>query len=43
MNGCRTRLVYHVDEGLCVVPKEATDRVIILAGDDRLNEGGKFI
>jgi hypothetical protein len=44
MNRCGTRLVYHIDEGLCVVPEEATDRVIlILARDDRLNEGGKFI
>ena len=44
MNGCGTRLVYHIDEGLCVVPEEAMDHVIlILAGDDRLGKGGEFI
>ena len=37
-------LVYHIDEGLYVVPNKATDRVtLILTREDRLNQGGEFV
>ena len=39
-----TRLVYHVDEYLCVVPREATDGVVlILARKDGVDQGGKLM
>jgi len=39
-----TCLVYHVDKGLCVVPKEGTDRVtLVLTREDRLDQGGEFV
>ena len=43
MSECRTCLVYHIDESLCVVPKEAADRVArILTREDLLDQGGEF-
>ena len=36
--------VYHIDKGLCVIPNEAMDHItLILAGEDRLNQGWKVI
>lgn len=41
VNERRTCLVYHIDEGLCVVPKEVMNCVaLMLAREDRLNQGG---
>lgn len=43
MSSCGTCLVYYIDEGLCIVPKEAVDRVTpILTREDRLDQGREF-
>ena len=40
----RTCLVYHVNEGLRVVPKEATDCItFILTGEDHFDHGREFM
>ena len=40
---CGTYLVYHIDEDLRVVPREAPDSVtLIFAQKYRLDQGGKF-
>ena len=42
--GYKTCLIYHVNEGLCVVPEEATDRVaLILTREDHFDQGGDFM
>jgi len=41
MNACKTCLVNHVNKGLCVVPKEATDRVT--TREDHPDQGGEFM
>ena len=39
-----TYLIYHIDKGLRVVPKEATNRVaIIFTREDRLNQGRELM
>ena len=44
MSACRTCLVYHIDEGLDVVPKEAAGRIArILTREDLLNQGREFL
>jgi hypothetical protein len=44
MSECRTRLVYNVDERLCVIPKEARDRVArIVTRENGLDQGGEFL
>jgi len=44
MSACRTCLIYHVNEGLDVVPKEAADRIArILTREDLLNQGREFM
>ena len=36
--------IYHIDKGLCVVPKEVVDRVtLVFTREDRLDQGGKFM
>ena len=38
------RLVDHIDKGLCIIPKEGTDRVtLVLTREDRLDKGGEFV
>lgn len=40
----RTYLVYYINEGLCVIPKEMTDQIAhFLARRDCLNQGGEII
>ena len=42
-SGRRTCLIHHIDEGLRVVPKEATDRVtLILTREYHIDQGGEF-
>ena len=41
MRKCGTCLIYHIDEGLCLVPEEAADRVTFVLG--RLDQGGEFM
>ena len=44
MSECRTCLIYHIDNGLSVVPKEATDRVILtLAREDCFDQEGELV
>ena len=44
MSKYRTRLVYCIDEGLCVIPKETTDFVTLtLARKDRLDQRREFV
>jgi len=44
MTACKTCLVYHIDKGLCVVPKEAADRITrILTREDRLDQEGELM
>ena len=44
MNKCRTRLIYHINKGLGVVPTEAADNIIpILTREDSLDQEGEFI
>jgi len=44
MSGCRTCLIHHIDKGLHIVPKKATDRVaLILTREDQVDQGGEFI
>jgi len=41
---CRTCLVYHINEGLRVISREATDIfTIIFTREDRLDQGGEFM
>ena len=41
---CGTCLVYHIDEGLRIVPREATDGItLIFTRKNRINQGGEFI
>ena len=40
----RTRLVYNINKGLCIVPNEATDRVTcIVVRKHRLDQGGELM
>ena len=42
--GYKTCLIYHIDEGLCVVPEEATDCVaLILTREDHFDKRGEFV
>jgi len=44
MSGRRTYLIHHIDKGLHIFPKEATDRVtLILTREDHLDQVGEFI
>jgi len=44
VSGCGTYLVYHVDKGLGVVPKEATDCIArILTQEELLDQGREFM
>ena len=44
MRKCGTCLIYHIDEGLCLVPEEAADRVtFVLAREGCLDQGGEFM
>jgi len=44
MSGRRTCLIHHIDEGLHIIPKEATDRVtLILTREDHFDQGGEFV
>jgi hypothetical protein len=39
-----TCLVYHIDEGLRIIPAEAVDRVtLVLTRGDCLDQGGEFM
>ena len=43
-SGRRTYLIYHVDKGLRVVSKEATDRfTLILTREDHFDQGGELV
>ena len=42
--GYKTCLIYHIDKCLCVVPKEAADRVsLILTREYHIDQGGEFV
>ena len=41
MSECRTRLVYNVDERLCVIPKDRVPR--IATRENGLDQGGEFL
>ena len=44
MSEYKTHLIYHIDKDLCVIRKEATNRItLILTREDRLNQGGEFV
>lgn len=44
LNGYRTCLIYDIDKGLCVVHKEATDRVtVIFTQGNLIDQSGEFI
>jgi hypothetical protein len=44
MGECRTCLIHHIDECLCVFPKEGTDLVTrILTRENHFNQGREFI
>ena len=37
-------LIYHINEGLCVIPKEAMDCVtLVLTREDHFNQGREFM
>jgi len=37
-------LIYHINKGLQIIPKEATDHVtLILTQEDHFNQGGEFM
>ena len=43
-SGRRTCLIHHVDKGLRVIPKEATDRITLIpTREDHSNQGGEFM
>ena len=44
MSECKTCLIHHINKYLCVVPKEATDRVIrVITRENGLDQGGEFM
>ena len=44
IRGYKTCLVHHISKGLCVVPKEAADRVsLILTREDHFDQRGEFV